>query len=55
MYWLITDHSGNSEDEVLRQLAAEEEAARTAAGTAALHNTSPFTYLTLGLELEESQ
>ena len=54
-YWLIDTLLGISEDEVLKQLGAEEEEAARITPGAALHSISPLTFLTLGLELEESQ
>lgn len=55
LYQLNDTLSGISEDDVLKQLSTEETATRRAAGTAALHSTSPSAFLILGLELEESQ
>lgn len=44
-----------SEDDVQAQLDKEETEARKASGTPALHTTSASAFLSMGLELEESQ
>lgn len=44
-----------NEDRAREELDQEEKDARRASGAAALHETSPATFLLNGLELEESQ
>ena len=44
-----------SEDDILAQLGKEETAAQKASGTPALHKMSASAFLSMGLELEESQ
>lgn len=53
-YTGLHQNLGLSEAEVRKELA-ELEAARLAKGGIALHKTTAVTFLTLGLELEESQ
>lgn len=45
---------GMNEAQIQKELT-EEEDARLAGGGAALHETGPTLFITLGLELEESQ
>ncbi len=52
---LTTLPTGVSEDEVHAQLDKEEAAARKALGRMPLHKTSAPAFLSMGLELEESQ
>ena len=53
MTWLLL--LGVSEEEVQEQLGKDEAAVQSATGRLPLHKTSAVDFLSMGLELEESQ
>ena len=53
MTWLLL--LGVSEEEVQQQLGKDEVAVQRAMGRLPLHKTSAVDFLSMGLELEESQ